>query len=110
MERWVQAKIQPGLCSRGLWAQKECLFFNSHKGNPRANSSRPAGPLGILTAPTVLATHTAGPLSHMLPCLVTQLVPRTKLVISITPPALIACRRLLLSVLFFPTASPIPIS
>lgn len=40
--RWVEAKIQPGLCSRGLCAQKECLFFfNSHKGNPRANSSRP---------------------------------------------------------------------
>lgn len=39
--RWVEAKIQPGLCSRGLWAQKECLFFfNSHKGNPRTNSSR----------------------------------------------------------------------
>lgn len=49
--------------------------------------AEPPGPLGILTAPNVLATHTAGPLSHMPPCLVTQLVPMTKRVISITPPA-----------------------
>lgn len=47
----------------------------------------PPGPLGIPTAPTVPATHTAGPLSHMPPCLVTQLVPMPKVVISVTPPA-----------------------
>lgn len=38
--------------------------------------------------PGTLATLTVRPLSHMLPCFVTQTVPMTKLVISMTQPAL----------------------
>lgn len=61
-------------------------FATSHKGTIPANSSPTpdlARPLGILTAPltapSMLTTQRAGPLNHMGPCIVTQLVPMTNL-------------------------------
>lgn len=55
--------------------------------------------------PGTQATVPVGPLSHMLSCLVTQMVPMTKLVISITHPALCPGASFFS---FFPSQLPLP--